>query len=313
MSSTLINGLDSIFMWLSSQLKQNLSDYCDLETAQDTYTLVAKDGSLLTIVRIEGTRTLIGDKTFIDRIVLPLENSFGTYLEKKGHTMQFWFSFDPSKTKDVLSKMMEPNLETCRRLELDLEQMFQERMDVLPQWASHEECYLVLWTDQSLLSKSETKESGRKRIKSKVQITAPLGDAQDPYAGNVMLLDKHNTFVASTVDELSQRDIILTKLSVYEACRMVRHSIDEEFTSPDWEPFLPSDKIRPQIRKTYTKAEQWDIVWPKLSWQVCPRDAKIVDDRYVQIGNKIYAPIYIDLMPKEVKAFKSLFGNLINK
>lgn len=313
MSSSLINGMDSIFMWLSSKLKQNLADYCDLETAQDSHTLVAHDGSLCTLIRIDGVRSLTGHKTFYDTIVQPLNNTFGTYLDKKGHTFQFWFSYDPSKTRAVLARMLEPNLETCRRLNLDLSQMFEERMEVLPKWASYEENYLVLWTDQSALSKSENKESNKKRSASKAKVVAPLRDAQDPYAANVMLMDRHNTFVSSIVDELLKCDIILQPLNVYEACCMIRHSVDDEFTNPEWQPSLPSDPIRPQIRKTYTKAEQWDIVWPKLSWQVCPRDAKIVDDRYVQIGNKIFAPIYIDLMPKEIRWFKELFLNLLSK
>ena len=51
MISGLINGLDSFFIWVSTILKQSLSDYSDLETAQDKYSLVAKDGSLLSIIK----------------------------------------------------------------------------------------------------------------------------------------------------------------------------------------------------------------------------------------------------------------------
>ena len=53
MISGLINGVDSFFIWVSTILKQSLSDYSDLETAQDKYSLVAKDGSLLSIIKIE--------------------------------------------------------------------------------------------------------------------------------------------------------------------------------------------------------------------------------------------------------------------
>ena len=30
-------------------------------------------------------------------------------------------------------------------------------------------------------------------------------------------------------------------------------SIDDKFTSDEWEAFLPNDKIQPQLRKQYTK------------------------------------------------------------
>ena len=54
MLSGLVNGLDSLFIWLNSGLKQNLADYVDLETGQDEYSLAAKDGSLISILRIDG-------------------------------------------------------------------------------------------------------------------------------------------------------------------------------------------------------------------------------------------------------------------
>lgn len=313
MINSVVNGLDSIFMWLGARLKQNLSDYCELETAQSLKTLVSADGSLLTIVRIEGIKSLTGHDTFVNNIVMPLNTSFSTYMEKKGHTMQFWFSYDPSKTRTVLANMMEPNINTCKRLDLDLIQMFEERKDILPDWCGYEECYLALWTDQSILSKSENKESLKRRKKAHAGVVAPMTDAQDPYAANALLIERHNTFVASMEDELRKRDIILTPLNVQEAVRVARKSVDAEFTSDEWLPFLPGDPIKPQIRKNFTKAEQWDIVWPKLSWQITPRDAKIIDDKFVKVGDNIFAPIYIDLMPKDVRQFAELFANLRTK
>lgn len=313
MFKQVVNGLDAIFMWFGSRLKQNLSDYCELETAQSLKTLVASDGSLLTVVRIDGIRSLTGTQTFIENIVMPLNTSFGTYLEKKGHTMQFMFSSDPEKTREVLAGMMAPNINTCERLELDLVQMFEERKDILPAWSGYEECYVALWTDQSVLSKSEKKENRQIRKKAHAGVTAPMRDAQDPYAANALLIERHNTFVASMEDELRKREIILTPLNVQEATRVIRQSVDPEFTSDEWLPFLPGDPIKPQVRKQFTKAEQWDIVWPKLSWQVTPRDATIIEDKYVRVGDKIYAPIYIDLVPKETREFSELFSSLRSK
>ena len=59
MLSGLVNVLDSLFIWLNSGLKQNLSDYVDLETGQDEFTLATKDGSLLSILRVDGYKSLI--------------------------------------------------------------------------------------------------------------------------------------------------------------------------------------------------------------------------------------------------------------
>src|SRR5690606_3862844 len=87
-------------------------------------------------------------------------------------------------------------------------------------------------------------------------------------------------------------------------------SVDDEFTSQTWEPALPGDKATPAIRRETLKYDDFDIVWPKLSWQVCPRDAVIINDKLVEIGNKVYAPGYMDLWPKNIEQFSTLFNSI---
>jgi intracellular multiplication protein IcmB len=313
MLSGLVNGMDSFFVWLNSMLKQNLCDYSDLETAQDEYTLVAKDGSLLSIIRIDGYKSLINTEAFYQKISEPFNGGLDPFMSKPGHMVQVWFSIDPTKSERAVRMALNPSYETAKRLNLDLEEILDERVKHISARANYEECYLVLWTRVSALVKNEKKNEEKDKKKVRMEQKAPQQYSSDPFAGNGLLFNLHNSYVDNIEQLLYGIGVASEKLSVRVAARAVRQSIDDEFTNPNWEPSLPGDPIMPNVRHEMHKAEEWDIVWPKLSWQVCPRDATIINDKLVQVGDKIYAPGYIDLMPKDIQPFAALFGSLGGK
>jgi intracellular multiplication protein IcmB len=315
MLTGVINGMDSFFVWLNSALKQNIADYCDLETAQDTYNLVAKDGSLLSIFRLNGYKSLISMESYINNISEPMRRGLDPFMLKNGHAIQFWFSVNPYKTEEEVRRATRPSYETARRLNLDIEEILEERVKNNATKASSEECYMVLWTRPSALVKSVKKEEAKEKIEMRKKIALPgnVSHISDPFAANGALVNMHDSFVDNIRDLFFKIGLSVDLLDVNSAARSVRSSIDSEFTSPTWEPFLPGQVIRPNVRKDKQKAEEWDIVWPKLSWQVCPRDADFVNDKLVKIGNQVYAPGYIDLLQKELTSFASLFAAVGNK
>lgn len=315
MLTGLVNGMDSFFVWLSSVLKQNLSDYSDLETAQDTYNLVAKDGSLLSIVRVDGYKTLISVSSYINNISEPMKSGLDPFMLKNGHMIQFWFGADPRKAEKAVRNALEPSYETARRLNLDLEEILDERVKNISSRSSYEECYMVLWTRPSALVGSVKKQESEDKLKQRKEIYVPgsMATISDPFAANGAIVNMHDAFVDNISELLRKTGIASELLTVNAAVRSIRCSIDDEFTASNWEPYLPGQKIRPNVRRDKHKSEEWDIIWPKLSWQVCPRDAKIINDKLVQVGDTVYAPGYVDLLQKEITPFTSLFSSLGRK
>ena len=167
MLSGIVNGLDSFFIWLNSELKQNLADYSDLETAQDEYAMVAKDGSLLSVIRIDGYKSLINTEAFYQKISNPLSSGLDQFMSKSGHMMQIWFSIDPTKSETLVRQALEPSYQTAKRLHLDLEEILDERVKHISARANFEECYLVLWTRPSSLVKNERKQEVKDKKKKK--------------------------------------------------------------------------------------------------------------------------------------------------
>ena len=59
-----IDSIDTLLAWLSIGLKQTTYAYCELETAENKTTLVARDGSLVTILKVHGATKLVGSYEF---------------------------------------------------------------------------------------------------------------------------------------------------------------------------------------------------------------------------------------------------------
>lgn len=313
MLSGLVNGLDSLFIWMNSGLKQNLADYIDIETAQDEFTLVSKDGSLVSMLRIDGYKSLINVQAYYEKISTNINSGLDPFMTKPGHMVQVIFSIDPNKSERIVKEALNPSYVTIDKLNLDLKEILDERVKNISRLANYEQCYVVLWTRPSALVKSDAKQEKKRKLASRADQRAPTKYAQDPFAANNLLENQHNSFVNNINEMFYSYGIASNKLTVHEAVRVLRQSIDDEFTGENWDPFLPGDKIKPNVRHEMHKAKEWDIVWPKISWQVAPRDAEIINDKLVRIGNTVYAPGYVDLLPKEILSFSSLFNDIGGK
>lgn len=315
--NTVVNGLDTLLASLGGLAKQNLCDYVDLETAEDALTLVAADGSLMSVLKIEGVRGIVGAASFESDIRGPLSSTLSTYMEKKDHGMQMWFSMDSQRVKDELRRMLSGAFETAKTLRLDANDILEERIRNLSNYCSVEECYLVLWTKTSVMTRAEKSEERKKKATKKYEAELPARQypklGQDVVAGFDSIKDRHYSFVNIVEQDFNQNGIAAKKLSVREALRSIRKSIDAEFTADDWDPRLPGDKIVPSVVRNYKGREEWDLQWPRLGWQLCPRDAELIDANTVIVGDKIYAPIFMHLAPKEIKRFENLFARLINQ
>lgn len=309
-SESFFEGIDTFFAWLSTSLKQTTESYCELETADSPTVLVNHDGSLLSIIKVEGVTALAGPEEF-SRLVEGLSNAFRAAMGRPGHALQVHFSHDKQNIRRVIQDNYAPAEATAERLELKLNDLFGERVNFLAQYCAEERLYFVLYTRPINLSQEQLKAANKAKLKMLKDIKAPpFKNSQTIYAAIPELRDTHDAYVRSILNDLDSLNIFANLMPVHEAIYAVRMTADPDFTSDLWRPSLPGDKIIPREVQNFD-GDASDLLWPSLAKQVIPRDAKDLDLRTVQVGDKIYSSVFIDLFPKDVRPFLNLFARIL--
>src|SRR3989338_1894929 len=127
---------NSFLSWMSTSLHQTTAAYCDLQTADSSTVLVYNDGSLLSIIRVDGVKSLIGQEEF-DQIQLGLQQTLQTTMSQSGHTMQVYFNYNKDEVKAEITDIFAPAQATAERLSLRLDDLFAERIRHLSRYCAH--------------------------------------------------------------------------------------------------------------------------------------------------------------------------------
>lgn len=306
----LLDGIDAVLAWFSTELKQTVESYCDLETADDPNTLVARDGSLLSVIKIYGVTRLIGQEEF-DATHIGITQSLQATLKRAGHVVQVYFVYDREAVKPEIEDILAPAKATAKRLRLDLDDLFNERVNYISKFCAHEELYFVLWTRPYSLTGEQLKRATKDKLAFiREHKIPPFKNGQNLVAAIPDLRESHASFVRSVVTDLNALNVYSALLEVHDAVYAMRYCADPEFTSRDWRAVLPGDKI-PVHEARPAANELSGLMYPPLARQIFPRDAKSTDLRTIRVGDRIYTPIFIDLFPQELKSFLALFARTL--
>lgn len=307
----LFENIDSLFAWVSTGLKQSTESYCDIETADDVHTLATKDGSLISILELDGITRLLGSEEF-SRLHEGITLAFQPNMKRPGHAFQFLFYYDPDMVSDDLEFMLAPAKETADRLQLSLGDLFKERVSYLSKYCGAEKLYLALWTRPALLTMEQYKRSVKDKVKALKDNKIPdFKNAQNILAGVKEIRDQHNSYVNAIIEDFSMLGLNCRMMDVHEAVHAVRLISEPDFTDRDWRPVLPGDKI-PFREMSNLSGDISGLLWPSLGKQILPRDAENLDLKTCRIGDRIYSSIFIDLFPQEIKTFSYLFNRVLN-
>ncbi len=306
----ILNGVDSFLAWAGTSLKQTTASYCEIQTADSPTVLVAHDGSLLSVIRIEGAKGLIGEEEF-RYIQKGLHESLQTAMAQSGHVVQFVFSHNRDEVREELQEILASAQDTTKRLDMQLDDLFKERVDHLSQYCGHEELYMVVWSRLSTMSAEQNKRAfkDKRQMLSQLKIS-PFRQTQNLVAAIPDMRESHDSQVRSLVSDLGAWGLIAKLLEVHEAVTVMRRTADPDFTDRNWKPSLPGDKLAIKELNNM-KGEISDILWPQLAKQILPRDAENIDLRTTRIGDRIYSCVYIDLFPKDIKPFSRLFARVL--
>lgn len=304
---------------LMSLLKFEIGDYCDLEAVEiddeGSGAIIAKDGSMATIVQYEGFKTMMSQAQFSDAIE-KFSISAQSYLSTKGHQIQVVFDRDEDPMEEM-DRLTAASYISARRVQMDVTELLDEGKAVLAKYCSAETVFFVLWTRPSLLAPVESKmyAQEQRRFVGKVP---PMKEAQNPLRTIRFLVDRHTAFVAKFLQDLKNMRGAARTLDVRSALREARASLFRDVTPLTWAPTLNGDPVRARWQEGEVK-DVSGAMPQRLVKQLFPLDANngsdsahggVTDTRAVRLGSRIYAPCFVSMFPQHVMVFDSLFRDL---
>ncbi|WP_252869890.1 hypothetical protein [Brucella pituitosa] len=225
-------------------LRKSLESYCRLVTANSDNALVADDGSLVSVFRLEGCRSIKGSAE-LSKDVSELRLSLASQFGERGFTLQFWFGHLPEVGRADLENILAGTASVARNAELDVSDLLEERASRLPDKLSGERAYIVLWSRPALLSREESRSSAAVVTDELKQLPhAPT--AQLPMPALPALLTRHNSIVESLQRETRRCGFDIELLDVREALSEIKGVLNPEFlaASNNWKAVLPGDHLR---------------------------------------------------------------------
>lgn len=302
----LVNGMERAIRSLSEVFATPVHSYCRLETV-DNDVLVADDGSLVSLIKLEGSLKHVGVEEY-EAIVSGLTEKLQSSLAKPGHAMQLVFEYDPESSANRINDLLTPSTLTAKNLGLHIGELLGDWGNALKRYCALENCWLVLWTRPSVLSDSLKKTAMKERATA-IGKVPNLHGCQQVACAVTALHDAHNGFYTGVLDAFKQVDLIVYPLSAHEALREIRTCISPDLTGHDWQAIVPGDKlpIRLPDPDTSKTEELHNTIYPDFKTQLWPEEGQLLSRTAIRIGDRIYGPLIMTLMPQTPKPFQDFF------
>ncbi|QEO18867.1 ATP-binding protein [Acetobacter vaccinii] len=284
-----------------------VTSFCDLATC-DQHGLLTLNGEYATVLRLRGRRVL-GDLAEITAAAARLRLDMASLFNDPGHALQFCYTADPDGATQAVARNLDDRRTIARALGAEFEDIFRERLKILPGYMRQERACLVLWTRPGRLSRPELKQANRQR-KAAYATLPPLGDAQNPLLGSQELGTVHSAFVSQIVSALTVEGIVADVLPPKDGLRLIREEIYPETVGSEWSACTPADRPPMIIPETDRPEDASDMLWPPLREQLFIDDVPTPDIFTARLGLYDWRPLELTRVSEEIRPFTELVGRM---
>lgn len=321
----LLNRLEVIILNIMSSLKVQVSDYCDLDSTEGYFNILLDNGSMMTILAYDGTRTLVEQAVFY-KFLNNLTGKLSVYLNKGCHQFGMVFRRDLNPTSDIY-KIGEMQKTTARTLGLDVDYLINEAQEVYAKYVYDETNYIVLITQPTALDESEAKLEAKRRNQQYEGKEIPgMADSQDIFYISSYLKSQHETYVESVLTVFNDIEFAgqIKKLDVAEAIKSIKKAVSPLTTDSNWMPQIPfttGNQNRPvmaRVKQNYNPIDASHLLWQPLAEQVMRSTISATETSSpypigsVITENRIYSPLLVACPPSSLVSFNDLFTSLNN-
>lgn len=332
------NLLDALGL-VTTYSNADCSSYSAIETAIDAIpfqsrhgnVVLAKDGSLYSIISFRGARVMMGDRE-LEALIGKMIDKLTSSMSKPGHAIEFNFSRNPDGSKAMVANLLKTQENVAKNLGLNLNYAFKEQKTFLPRWLMREDIHIVMWTRPSVLSHDEVKaeveakEDAVSEARAKGDLWSYLlpqaPDTQRLMKYSNRLMQRHKAFVESFLSVSPALEMNL--LTAHDAMRAVYNSLYPDRTEGKWRAFLQSDTQGIHNAKTskanvtaWMRATAEDdlsaVLAPRMDSQLFSEDVEWVDSSICRIGGNYFATVDLDTPALDIYPFPFLLTNVMRQ
>jgi intracellular multiplication protein IcmB len=311
-----LDTVEDALVFVGGLFGTHANNYCDLETQCHPNVLVTPSGNLVSSLSIRGISHLVGSPEF-EKIVGQMERTLAPLFSVSGHHVQWFFQRDGDITEQSLHEALLPAYATAERVGLDITDVLLSKEQHLARLCATERLFITLWTTSEALSPHSRKEA----LKRKGEVYAKnrawfqgIRSAQNLVAATIELLEIHLATVAQLKEGFEEAGFFTHTMTGHEMLREVRQTVAPHVTPYVWSPCLPGDAV-PRIVRGERPPENdlADLQYPPVRWQIFPSDfVRTPNQKFIEVGNRVYAPLLMEMPPTEVLPFSKLFTTLQN-
>lgn len=304
--------------------QESLSDFIRVESLEDSFTLVLKDGTLASMIRVEGALRSPGDAELAD-MVERLRISLSPYLANPGHVVDISFNRDAAAARQELEVLIEKTGRSARSLGLDIDDVLEEREAVLSQRMVAETSIVTLFTRPDVLSAEEASDESIK-LKKRMAAMPVMAEAHSLGKTMDMVFTRHQSLTAALHSAFKDVGQLSRVLTVSEALQEMRAALYPS-TAPfkrDWEPRLPAwsnpakrgSRVLVQMPESPNEMGGRDfshLFDPAFDLQLATEDAFVENSRTVRIGDSLFSGFDMTLAPETLPDFNDLVRDITAK
>ena len=267
--------------------------------------LVCRDGSLVSLLRLDGARSMMGAEE-LDRFVALAARRLNTALAVPGHALHVVFERAPDEAMPLAQSMAAGARRQAARLGLDLADLFDERARRIAPLIAAETLVLACWTRPSALAPDRL-DRNRKRLRQILRHWLPgADDAQCPHLAPEGLWPRHEALLDTLDALLGEVGMMGERLGEDEAVRVMRRMINgTASTAPDWRPVSVANDAPARL----TEPPEAGAFPPPLAPQLLIREPERTGAG-MRLGDRLYGALDMALGPRRARPFAELMARL---
>ena len=262
----------------------------------DGHAVLARDGSLVSLARLDGARSLMGAEE-LAAFTQRAHERWNAMFSGRGHALHVVFEREPGAA--AAAQAMARQRQSAARLGLDLADLLDERDRRLGALAADEQLLMAVWTRPAALTPDRAR-ADRRRARRRLRDWLPRpSEAQCPLAAYDSLGPRHDAAVAAVASALDETGIAAEVLDAGAALAVCRRLLNgRETTAPDWRPAVADRPPRESCAEP-----------PPLAPQLL-LDDPVRAGPAVLIGARRYRALDMVLGPRRARPFSELMARV---